>query len=169
MLRCCWSKIQKLWVFLCTLQSRICLCRNNPTRLKASSAVSLRSSLFRDVVWRWLEVGNKLLTAPCNIPEEVGPPRLFLSNGRELCLWTKCVHNTIHTMVQTSVFTIIIQPSSYVCNIYRCLYVQYTVRFMNSSVNRMQFFHLNGLKGEWWEQNILSLCPLSIFILAQSV
>ena len=133
--------------FLCTLQSGICLCRNNPTRLKASAAVPLRSSLFRGVVWRWLEVGNKILTAPCNIPEEVGPPRLFLSEMGRNCA---CEQNvcTIHTMVQTSVFPIIIQSSSYVCNIYKCLYVQHTVHLMNFSVNSMQFYHLNGLKVE---------------------
>ena len=67
-------------------------------------------------------------------------------NGKELCLWPKCVHNTIHTMVQTSVFTIIVQSSSYVCNIYRCLYVQYTVCLMNFIVNSMQFLSLKWSK-----------------------
>jgi len=49
--------------------------------------VPVRSSLFRDVVWRWLEVGNKLLTAPCNIPEDVKPPKANpVRNGKELYL-----------------------------------------------------------------------------------
>jgi len=62
-----------------------------PRDLKASATVPLRSALFRDVVWCWLEVGNKLLMAPCNIPEEVRPPRLFLSEMERNCAYEQNV------------------------------------------------------------------------------
>jgi hypothetical protein len=60
-------------------------------RIKAFAAVPSRSAMFRDVVWRWLDVGNKLLTAPCNIPEEVRPPRLFLSKMERNCAYEENV------------------------------------------------------------------------------
>jgi hypothetical protein len=53
--------------------------------------VPLRSALFRDVVWCCLEVGNKLLMAPCNITEEVRPPRLFLSEMERKCAYEQNV------------------------------------------------------------------------------